>query len=73
MGSVHIYCQGLRKVTEPHLDGGEKIKLLPVTFEEFKKMMIRGEGRFDEDIALKFLRAELDPEKQKELEGLFQP
>ena len=34
--AVYVFiAKGLKKVAEPNLDGGEKIELLPVTFDDF--------------------------------------
>lgn len=63
-------AKGLKKVTEPNLDGGEKIDLMPVTFDEFVK--IASDIDFVErETVLKVLAARLDPEKFGEFRKTF--
>lgn len=65
-------AKGLKKVADLHLDAGEKIKLLPVTFDELVDIAI--EKRFEEkEIVAKFFEAKLDPKKKEELRELFKP
>ena len=83
--AVYVFiAKGIQKVAEPALEAGEKIKLFPITLEEFmngatkisddsgdsKKVAIK----FGEDeITIQFLKAKLDQKKKKELEELFNP
>lgn len=69
--TIHTFvAKGLRKVSEQSLDGGEKITLKPVTFDEF--LTIACEENFREiDVKLKVLEAKLDTVKMDELKELF--
>ncbi len=65
-------AKGLRKIFEPKFDGGEKITLKPVNFDEFIKIATNKE--FNEpEITLKLLESILGPEKKEELRKLFSP
>lgn len=65
-------AKGLKKVNEMNLDGGEKIKLKPVTLDEFTN--IATDKQFAEtEIIVKIYDAKLHPEKMKELKKLFKP
>lgn len=66
-------AKGLKKTAEPHLDGGEKIKLVEVTFDKLIDMATSGQSSIDETIALKFFAAKLDVKKMEELKELFKP
>lgn len=63
-------AKGLERVAEPSLDGGEKIKLKPVTFDEF--IELGSSGHFSEkEIQTKLVEAKYDPEKREALKHLF--
>lgn len=63
-------AKGLRKVSAPELDGGEKINLRPVTFEEF--LVIASNRDFSEkEMSLCVLEARCDPEKMLTLKRTF--
>lgn len=63
-------AKGLERVAEPSLDGGEKIKLKPVTFDEFVEL--GSSGHFSEkEVSGKLLEAKYDSKKRKELRNLF--
>ncbi len=65
-------AKGLRKVAELSLDGGEKISLMPVGFDDF--LELGTSDRFSEkEIMPKLLEAKLYPEKKEELLRLFSP
>lgn len=65
-------AKGLKKVSEPKLDGGEKIKLKPVSFDEF--IELSGDLRFAEkEIIFELMQAKLDLEKRGNLKKLFDP
>lgn len=67
-------AKGLKKVKDMELDGGEKVKLMPVTFDEFLELPFKKGSFFaEQEILLKLLEAKLDPVKRKELEELFKP
>jgi len=73
--AVYIFiAKGLKKVSEPDLDGGEKIKLLPVTLDELINIPTKKNIYFaEQEIVSKLFEAKLDPKKRKELEELFKP
>ncbi|MDE2038168.1 MAG: NUDIX hydrolase [Patescibacteria group bacterium] len=63
-------AKGLKKAGGLDLDGGEKITLKPVTFDEFLGLAM--DGRFSEkEVIPKLLEARLSPEKEAELRKLF--
>ncbi len=65
-------AKGLKKVSDMHLDAGEKITLKPVTFDELMDMAT--DGLFvEKEIISKFYEARLFPEKEKALRELFKP
>ena len=65
-------AKGCKKISNQKLDGGEKITLKPVTFDEFIK--ISADRQFNEpEIVSKILEAKLDPKKKEELQKLFSP
>lgn len=65
-------AKGLKKVADINLDGGEKITLKPVNFDEF--VDIATSKNFGEkEIAIKFYEAKSDREKNEELRKLFKP
>jgi ADP-ribose pyrophosphatase len=65
-------AKGLTKVSGPESDGGEKITLKPVSFDEF--LATAEDGQFtDREIATKLYPALLHPEKRTELQELFKP
>ena len=68
-------AKGLKKVGDMNLDGGEKIKLFPVTLDELIDIAINSEPRKfgEKEIIYKLFRAKLDPEKYKKLKELFKP
>jgi ADP-ribose pyrophosphatase len=67
-------AKGLKKVADLHLDAGEKIKLMPVTFDKLFNIATSEDVYFAEkEIIVKFLEAKLDPKKMEELKELFKP
>jgi ADP-ribose pyrophosphatase len=69
--TIHTYvAKGLRKVSDQALDGGEKIALMPVTFDEFLDIATQDNFR-ETDVKLKVLEAKLDSEKMHALKTLF--
>lgn len=65
-------AKGLKKISEPNLDGGEKIILKPVTFDEL--LELADNPLFNEKaVAHELLQARLDEKKKAELERLFNP
>ena len=65
-------AKGLKKISEPNSDPGEKIKLKLVTFDEFIKIG-SDEKVGEKETVFKLLEAKYNPEKKKELEELFRP
>jgi 8-oxo-dGTP pyrophosphatase MutT (NUDIX family) len=67
-----LIAKGLKKVSDLKLDAGEKIKLKPVTFDEF--INIATTMYFAEkEIVIKIMEAKLDPKKMEALRALFNP
>lgn len=65
-------AKGLKKVADLHLDAGEKIELMMVTFDEL--LEIGTKKNFTEvEIVHKLFEAKLDPNNKKELKELFKP
>lgn len=63
-------AKGLKKVSDLHLDVGEKIELMIVTFDEL--LDIGTQGNFSEvEIVHHLYEAKLDNEKKEELKKLF--
>ncbi|MBI2484954.1 NUDIX hydrolase [Candidatus Uhrbacteria bacterium] len=69
--AVYIFiARGCRKVTEQDLDGGEKIDLDFVTFDEFVQRAV--DPNFEEkELRVKLLEAKLDANKMAELKKLI--
>lgn len=63
-------AKGLKKVAELDLDGGEKITLKPVTFDEFLALG-SSEQFIDKEVRHKLIEAKLDPAKKEELRKSF--
>lgn len=65
-------AKGLKKVSEPHLDAGERITIKTVTFDELLDLALH--PKFSEKgIIPKLLEAKSNPEKMDELKKLFDP
>ncbi|MBV9159333.1 MAG: NUDIX hydrolase [Candidatus Kaiserbacteria bacterium] len=69
--AVYVFiAKGVRKVAEPHLDAGEKIELMSVSFDEFLRLAT--EDHFiDKEILARVHEARLDPNKMEELRRRF--
>jgi 8-oxo-dGTP pyrophosphatase MutT (NUDIX family) len=65
-------AKGLRKVADLNLDAGEKIKLKPVTYNEFIQLGTN-EKFAEKEIVFKLLEAKIYPKKKEELQKLFDP
>ncbi len=63
-------AKGLKKVSDLNLDGGEKITLKPVTFDDFLDMATNSSFG-EKEIIFKLFEAKLDPSKKEELRTLF--
>lgn len=68
----NFIAKGLKKVSEPNLDGGEKIELMEVTFDGLLDIASRG-GFSEIGSSLKLMEAQLYPERMLELKDLFAP
>lgn len=69
--AVYVFvAKGLRRTTDPHLDGGEKITLMPVTFDEFLTIAT-GPTFSEREIVEHIYEAKLDASKAAELRQLF--
>lgn len=67
-------AKGLKKVADMHLDAGEKIKLLYLTFDELIEVATNKDTYFaEQEIISKFVEAKFDNEKKEELKELFKP
>ena len=65
-------AKGLKKIADMNLDGGEKIKIKEVTFDEF--LEISKEHNFSEkEVVLELRDALYDEKKKEELRKLFDP
>lgn len=64
-------ARGCRKVAEQNLDGGEKIELKFVSFEEFIALLASRQLP-DIHLTVRALEAKSDPEKMQELKSLLQ-
>lgn len=71
--AIYVFIgKGLKKISDPHLDAGEKIKVKLVTFDEF--LEIATAMHFAEkEIVQRVLEAKLDPIKMVALRKLFDP
>lgn len=63
-------AKGLKKVSDLNLDGGEKIKAKPVTFDELLEIGTQS-GFSESEVIPYFYEAKLNPEKKEELKKLF--
>ncbi|OGI60481.1 hypothetical protein A2641_03010 [Candidatus Nomurabacteria bacterium RIFCSPHIGHO2_01_FULL_37_25] len=67
-------AKGCKKIGKQNLDSGEKIKLLPVTFDKLVDIATNGHENFHEkEVIIKFYEAKLNKEKMEELKELFKP
>jgi len=65
-------AKGLKKVAEMNPDAGEKLKLMPVSFDELIDIAV-GKNFSEREIVTKFIEAKYDPKKKEELKELFKP
>lgn len=63
-------AKGIKKISEPHLDSGEKIVSYSVSFDEFIETGT-GEKFSEKEIINRLYEAKLDPKKKEELRKLF--
>ncbi len=68
-------AKGLKKVSETHLDSGEKIKLFTATLDELIEIATgeKSEKFGEKEIVNKLFEAKLNPKKMAELKELFKP
>lgn len=65
-------AKGLKKVSDQNLDGGEKISIMPVSFDGL--LDFASNPLFSEkDVVPELLKARFDPIKYEELKRLFDP
>jgi ADP-ribose pyrophosphatase YjhB (NUDIX family) len=64
-------ARGAHQVSEPHLDGGEKIELVFRTFDELLDLAKEGTRFAEREVTYNLLEARADAEKRRELEALF--
>lgn len=65
-------AKGLKKISDLHLDAGERIRMMPVTFDDFLENGV--DRRYvGAEILLKLAQARLSPEKHAGLRTLFDP
>ena len=66
MGNLYVYSKRVKKIAEPKLDGGEKITLKHVSFDEFIDIGTDTSVRFIEtEVTPKLLEAKAYPDKKK--------
>lgn len=65
-----LIAKGCQKISEQKLDGGEKIDLKFVDFEQFSEMVQNGKLG-NTELRVKFLEAKLDPNKMVMLKKLI--
>lgn len=66
----YLVAKGCRRVAEQALDGGEKIDLLEVSYDDFKKMVLDKEFDYG-SLGMIFLEAALDKAKDEELRKII--
>lgn len=67
-----VYCfiaKDCKKIAEQNLDGGEKINLIYVSFDEFVKIILQ--KKETTNLKVKLLEAKLDPKKMQALKKLL--
>lgn len=70
----NFIAKGLKKVADATPDSGEKIKLLPVSFDKLIDLATNDYENFDDkEVSNKFFEAKLYPQKKQELQELFKP
>jgi len=68
---VNVFVgKNCKKVAEPLIQAGEKIELMPVTFDELVQLVLEDKVR-QEGLNNLILRALVDPKKMQELKKLF--
>lgn len=68
----YFIAKGCAQVTESEFDGGEKITIKPVTFDEFIKI-VREKRFMEKELVADIYEALLDKDKYSELQKLFSP
>lgn len=63
----YFIARNCRKVTEPSLDGGEKIEVVTVGFDEFVEQVMSGKIVAHKDFMIELLQIKNDGEKLKTL------
>ncbi len=65
-------AKGLKKVSEPNLDAGEKMKPLLVSLDELIDIAV-SKNFSEREVVINFLEAKFEPKKYEELKELFKP
>ena len=68
--SYSFFARDAKHIRKPNPDGGEKIKVFEVTFEEFVEVCADTQFR-DYEVAIRVLRAARDKDKLKKLKNRF--
>lgn len=69
--AVYVFiAHTLTKVADPNLDGGEKIELMSVSFDEFVNVALQPEF-VEQEIYRDVTQAQTDPNKMIKLKELF--
>lgn len=63
---VFYLAKGLQKITKPHLDQGERIETMEISWKDLVKMCLKRQLR-QPNIMLAVLQMEFDPDNQKRL------
>lgn len=66
-------AKGLKKVSDQKLDAGERVDLMPVTFDELVEIATTNSNFRETEMIPHFFKAKLDVEKKMELMKLFEP
>ncbi len=65
----YFIAKDCKKIAKQNLDGGEKIKLMYVNFDEFVNIILQ--KKETTNLKVKLLEARLDPKKMRALKKLF--
>lgn len=72
--TTYLYiARNCQKTTEPHLDGGEKIEVRSVSFDEFVRLVTEEDLWVDKDFIIEMCRMRLQPERLTEFKKLLFP
>lgn len=69
--TVYVFvAKNCKKAAEQNLENGEKVNLLPISFDELLKK-IHDPKFHNREVKIKILEAQIDPEKMKEIQKLL--